>query len=77
MLQFCGKSRREFVGLVSFFLYRVRTQVWCKIIEDLEKGAERGDLNVLRIGRIDLGTRRVAGVPQTPVVASKSTSIDL
>lgn len=32
-----------------------------KLIDDFEKGAERGDLNVLRIGRIDLGTRRVAG----------------
>jgi hypothetical protein len=27
----------------------------------LRKGAERGDLNALRVGRIDLGTRRVAG----------------
>jgi len=30
-------------------------------MEDFEKGAERGDLNALRVGRIDLGTRRVAG----------------
>jgi hypothetical protein len=30
-------------------------------MEDFEKGAERGDLNALRVGRIDLGTRWVAG----------------
>ena len=35
--------------------------VWCKLMEDFEKGAERGDLNALGVGRIDLGTRRVAG----------------
>jgi hypothetical protein len=29
-------------------------------MEDFEKGAERGDLNALGVGRIDLGTRRVA-----------------
>jgi hypothetical protein len=46
---------------LSLFLYRVLTQVWCKLMEDFEKGAERGDLNALRVGRIDLGTRRVAG----------------
>jgi hypothetical protein len=30
-------------------------------MEDFEKGAERGDLNALRVGRIDLGMLRVAG----------------
>jgi hypothetical protein len=46
---------------VSIFLDRVLTQVRCKLIEDFEKGAERGDLNALRVGRIDLGMLRVAG----------------
>jgi hypothetical protein len=44
-------------------------------MEDFEKGAERGDLNALRVGRIDLETRRVAVAP-TPAAASKSTFID-
>jgi hypothetical protein len=48
-------------SLMSLFLYRVLTQVWCKLMEDFEKGAERGDLNALCVGRIDLGTCLVAG----------------
>jgi hypothetical protein len=45
---------------LSIFLDRVLTQVWRKLMEDFEKGAERGDLNALRVGRIDLGTRRAS-----------------
>jgi hypothetical protein len=60
---------------VSLFLYQVLTQGLCKLMEDLEKGAAMGGLTAFCVGRIDLGTRRVAGAP-TPAAASKSTFID-